>query len=111
MLDLLEDAIAANHLEIQDFRKLLDEGQQRVIEDLSSLAELYSKANDGRALEKTSREIDDIEEEFAKAQLCFQEYLHAMKDELSSQASEFPGKLLGFHSQEKKARPTHDRSQ
>lgn len=36
LLDLLEDAIAANHREIGDFRKLLDERQQRVVEDLSS---------------------------------------------------------------------------
>ena len=65
------------------------------MEDLSSLAELYSIASDHSALEKTSREMEDIEEEFAKAQECFQEYLHAVKDELSSQASEFSGKLLG----------------
>ena len=104
LLDLLEDAIAANHREIRDSRKLLDEAQERVIEDLSSLVELYSKASDRSALAKTSREIEDIEEEFAKAQECFQEYLHAIKDELSSQASEFSGKLLGLHSKEKKAR-------
>ena len=103
LLDLLQDAIAANHREIRDSRKLLDEAQERVIEDLSSLVELYSKASDRSALEKTSREIEDIEEEFAKAQECFQEYLHAIKDELSSQASGFSGKLLGLHSKEKKA--------
>ena len=73
LLDLLEDAIAANHGEIQDSRKLLDEAQERVIEDLSSLAELYLKASDCSALEKTSREIEDIEEEFANIQECFQE--------------------------------------
>ena len=104
LLDLLEDAIAANHLEIQDSQKLLDEAQERVIEDLSPLAELYSKASDRSALEKTGREIEDIEEEFAKAQQCFQECLHAIKYELSIQASEFYGTLLGLHSKEKKAR-------
>ena len=66
LLDLLEDAIAANHREIRDSQKLLDEAQERVIEGLSTLAELYSKASNRSALEKTSREIEDIEEEFAK---------------------------------------------
>ena len=61
LLDLLEDAIAAKHREIRDSRKLLDEAQERVIEDLSSLGELYSKASDRSALEKTSREIENIE--------------------------------------------------
>ena len=104
MLDLLEDAIAANHREIRDSRKLLNEAQERLIEDLSSLAELYWKGSDRSALEKTSREIEDFEEVFANAQECLQEYLHAVKDELSSQVSEFSGKLLGLYSQEKKAR-------
>ena len=104
MLDLLEDAIATNYREIRDSRKLLDEAQERVIEDLSSLAELYLKASDRSALEKKSCEIKDIEGEFAKAQECFREYLHAIKLELSNQASEFSGKLLGLHSKEKKAR-------
>ena len=103
MLDLLEDAVAAIHREIRDSRKLLGEAQEHVMEDLSSVAQLYLKASDRSALEKRSREMEDIEEEFAKAQECFQEYLHAVKDELSSQASEFSGKLLGLHSQEKKA--------
>ena len=70
----------------------------------SSLAELYSKACDHSALDKTSCEIEGNEEEFANVQECFQEYLHAVKDEMSSQASELSGELLGLHSQEKKAR-------
>ena len=100
MLDLLEDAIAANHLEIRDFRKLLDEAQERVIEDLSTLAELYSKASNCSALEKTSREIEDIEEEFAKAQECFQECLHAIR---------IFRETIGFAFTEKESAPTCDR--
>ena len=109
VLDLLEDAIAANHREIRDSQKLLDEAQKRVIEDLSSLAELYLKASDRSALEKTSREIKDIEEEFAKAQECFREYLHAIKLELSSQASEFFRETIGLTFKGKEIAPTRFR--
>ena len=55
-LDLLEDAIAANNRETRNFLKLLDEAQE-ISEDLSALPELFSKARDRSALEKTSREI------------------------------------------------------
>ena len=87
----------------------MDEAQKRVIEDLSSLAELYLKASDRSALEKTSREIKDIEEEFAKAQECFREYLHAIKLELSSQASEFFRETIGLTFKGKEIAPTRFR--
>lgn len=45
MLDLLEDAIAANNRETRNFLKLLDEAQE-ISEDLSALPELFSKARD-----------------------------------------------------------------
>ena len=122
LLDSLDDAFLTGYREIRNFRKLLDEALERVIEDLTSLAELYSKAKDRSGLDKTSREIEDIEGEFAKAQERFQEYLdvnkrefanardrvqeylEATKDDLSSQASGLSGKLLDLQSQEAKAR-------
>ena len=96
LLDSSEDAFSTGYREIRNFRKFLDETLERVIEDLTSLAELYSKAKDRSCLDKTSREIEDIEGEFAKTQERFQEYLKANKDELSSQASGLSGKLLGL---------------
>ena len=65
---------------------------------------LYSDVRDRHAVEKTSRELEEIEKEFCKAQESVQEYLDANKDELSSQASGFSGKLHNLHSQETKAR-------
>ena len=44
LLDSLDDAFSSGYREIRNFRKLLDEALERVIEDLTSLAELYSKA-------------------------------------------------------------------
>jgi len=73
-----------------------------VVEDLTSLAVLYSEAKDRHAGEKTSRELEEIEKEFCNAQESVQEYLDANKDELSSQASGFSGKLRNLHSQETK---------
>lgn len=74
MLNLLEDAIPANlRLEIRNFRKLLYEAQGLVFADLSSLAELYSKGRSRSDMEKTSREIEGIEEAFVNAQECFEE--------------------------------------
>ena len=65
LLDSLDDAFSSGYREIRNFRKLLDEAFERVIKDLKSLAELYSKAKDRSGLDKTSREIEDIEGEFA----------------------------------------------
>ena len=90
--------------EIRASRKKLGEAQENVVEDLTSLATLYSEARDRHAVEKTSRELEEIEKELCKAQKSVQEYLAANKDELSSQASGFFGKLLNLHSQESKAR-------
>ena len=84
--------------------KNLHEAQENVVEDLTSLIVLYSETRDRQAVEKTSRELDEIEKEFCKAQENVQEYLDANKDELSSQASGFSGKLHNLHSQETKAR-------
>ena len=74
LLDLLEDAIAANvRRQIRNFRMLfVYEAQGLVIADLSSLAELYSKARGRTDLEKTSCGIEDIEEAFVNAQECFE---------------------------------------
>ena len=49
----LEDAIAANNRETRNFLKLLNEAQE-ISEDLSALPELFSKARDRSALEKTN---------------------------------------------------------
>ena len=104
LLDLLEDAIAANHREIRDSRKLLNEAQERVVVDLSSLAELYSKASVRSALEKTSREIEDIEEEFFKLKNISKSICMPSKMNSRVKHQNFPGKLLSLHSKEKKAR-------
>ena len=58
---------------------------------------LYSEVRYRHAVKKTSRELEDIEKEFCKAQEGVQEYLDANKDELSSQASGFSGKLHNLH--------------
>ena len=97
LADLLEDGIASNR-EIRAARKKLDEAQENVVEDLTSLPVLYSEARDRHAVEKTSCELDEIEKEFGNAQESVQEYLDANKDELSSQASGFSGKLRSLHS-------------
>ena len=94
----------ASNREIRASRKKLDEAQENVVEDLTSLAALYLEARDRHAVEKTSRELEEIEKEFSKAQESVQEYLDANKDELSSQASGFSGKLHNLYSQESKAR-------
>ena len=103
LADLLEDGVSSNR-EIRAARKKLDEAQEDVVEDLTSLIVLYSDTRDRHAVEKTSRELDEIEKEFCKAQESVQEYLDANKDELSSQGSGFSGKLHNLHSQETKAR-------
>ena len=90
--------------EIRASRKKLDKAQENVVEDLTWLAALYSDARDRNAVEETSREPEEIEKEFCKAQESVQEYLDANKDELSSQASGFSGKLHHLYSQESKAR-------
>ena len=95
--NLLEDGFAAGRREIRDSRAKLDEAQATVIEDLTLLAELYSKVKDRSGVEKTSRKIEEIEEEFAKAQDCYQEYLDANKDEISGQASGFSVKMSTLH--------------
>ena len=89
---------------IRALRKKLDEAQENVVEDLTLLIVLYSEVRDRQAVEKTSPELEEIEKEFCKAQKNVQEYLDANKDELSSQASGFSGKLHNLHSQETKAR-------
>ena len=76
----------------------------RVIEDLTLLAELYSKVKDRSGVEKTSREIEGIEDEFAKTQDCYQEYLDAKKDKISSKACGVSVKMRTLHTQEAKAR-------
>ena len=81
-----------------------------MIEDLTSLAELYLKAKHRSGLDKTSHEIEDIEEEFAKAQEHFLEYLEANKDELSSQVSGLLWEITGLAVTSKRA-PTRDRPQ
>ena len=78
--------------------------QENVVEDLTWLAALYLEARDRSGVEKTSRELEDIEAEFGKVQDCVQEYLDSNKDELSSQALGFSGKLRNLHSQELEAR-------
>ena len=103
LVDLLEDGWASNR-EIRASRKKLDEAQENVVEDLTSLIALYSEVRDRHAVEKTSRELEEIKKEFCKAQESVQEYLDANKDELSSQASGFSGKLHNLNSQETKAR-------
>ena len=85
-------------------RKKLDEVQENVVEDLTLMAVLYLGARDRHAVEKTSRELEEIEKEFCNAQENVQEYLDANKDELSSQVSGFSGKLHNLYSQETKAR-------
>ena len=60
LADLLEDGVSSNR-EIRAARKKLDE-------DLTSLIVLYSETRDRHAVEKTSRELDEIEKEFCKAQ-------------------------------------------
>ena len=94
----------SNNREIRTGIKKLDETQEDVVEDLTSLIVLYSETRDRHAVEKTSRELDEFEKEFCKVQECVQEYLNANRDELSSQASGFSGKLHNLHSQETKAR-------
>jgi len=84
-------------------RKKLDKAQDNVVEGLTLLAVLYSEARDRYALEKTSRELEETENEFCKAQESIQEYLDVNKDELSSQVSGFSRKLCNLHSQETKA--------
>jgi len=96
LADWLEDGLASNR-EIRALRKKLDEAQENVVEDLTLLAVLYSEARDRYALKKTSRELEEIEKEFCKAQESLQEYLDANKDELSSQASGFSRKLHNLH--------------
>ena len=121
LLDSLDDAFLSGYREIRNFRKLLGEALKGVIEDLTSLAELYSKAKDRSGLDKTRHEIEDIKGEFAKAQKCFQEYLDVNKrefanaldrfqdyleadeDELSIQAAGLSRKLPRLQSQEAKA--------
>ena len=118
LADLLEDGVASN-CEIRASRKKLDEAQENVIEDLTSLAALYSEATDRSGVEKTRRKLEEIEEEFLEAQESVQEYLDANnqsinqsinldnstnKDELSSQTSGFSGKLRNLHLQETKVR-------
>ena len=102
-MDLLEDGVASIR-EIRASRKKLDEVQENVVEDLTWLAALYSKARDRSGVEKTSRKPEDIEAEFGKVQDCVQEYLDSNKDELSGQALGFSGKLRNLHSQELEAR-------
>ena len=94
----------SSNREIRAARKKIDEAQEDVVEDLISLIVLYSETRDRHAVEKTSREHDEIEKEFCKAQESVQEYLDANKDEFSSQASGFSGKLHNLHLQETKAR-------
>ena len=84
-------SFSTGYREIRNFRKLLDEALERVIEGLTSPAELYSKAKDRSGLDKTSREIEDIEGEIAKARERFQGYLDVTKDQLSSPASGLSG--------------------
>ena len=103
--DLLEDGVVSNR-EIRALRKKLDEAQENVIEDLTSLAELFSEAGDRSGVEKTRRELEEIEEEFFKVQESVQDYLDANKDELSSQASGLSGKLRNLHS----SSPARDRA-
>jgi len=50
---------------------------------------LYWDARDRHAVEKTSRELEEIEKEFSNVQESVQEYLDADEDELSYQASGF----------------------
>ena len=95
--------MASNH-EIRASRKKLDKAQDNVVEDLTSWIVLYSEVRDRHAVEKTSRELEEIEKEFCKAQESVQEYLDTNKDALSSQASGFSRKLHNLHSQETKAR-------
>ena len=67
LADLLEDGVSSNR-EIRAARKKIDEAQEDVVEDLTSLIVLYSETRDRHAVEKTSRELDEIEKEFCKAQ-------------------------------------------
>ena len=82
LADLLEDGVASN-CEIRASRKKLDEAQENVIEDLTSLAALYSEATDRSGVEKTRRELEEIEEEFFKAQESVQEYLVSNNQSIS----------------------------
>ena len=67
LADLLEVGLASNR-EIRASRKKLDEAQENVVEDLTSLIVLHSEVRDQHAVEKTIRELEEIEKEFCKAQ-------------------------------------------
>ena len=92
--------------EIRAARKELDEAQEDVVEDLTSLIVLYLETRDRHAVEKTRGELYEIEKEFCKVQESVQEYLDANKDELSSQfkRQDFPGNsIICIHKKRKLA--------
>ena len=87
LLQLLEEDLPSR-TQVRAAREKLNTESERVMEDLSSLADIYSAKRDSvNVMEKLSQEMEKIEEEFAAAQNRTQEYLDARKDELSSIAS------------------------
>ena len=83
LLDLLESRNAGSY-EIRTLRKKTDEALASVLEDLATLFEFYSSAEDRS---KTQKETEHIEAEYDSVQAMIAQYLNSRKEETQSQAS------------------------
>ena len=91
MVDLLEDGFAAGHREIRDSRTKLDEAQASVIEDLTLLAELYSKVKDRSGVEKKDKpaKLKKWKRNLLTPKIVIKSIWMPTNDEISRQASGF----------------------
>ena len=83
LLDLLESRNAGSY-EIRTLRKKTDEALASVLEDLATLFEFYSSAEDRS---KTQKETEHIEAEYDSVQAKIAQYLNSRQEETQSQAS------------------------
>ena len=83
MLDLLESGNADRN-EIKELRKSIDQALASVLEDLATLFEIHSNAEDRS---KTQMETENIEAEYDSIQAEITRYLDSIKEETQSQAS------------------------
>ena len=103
LLQLLDGDLPSRR-QLREARENLGTLSEKVMENMSLLSDKYSEKNDVENVKKISKEMEQIEQEFADAQNRTQEYLDARKDDPSSIASDMSRKVRELQLQEREAR-------
>ena len=88
LLHMLDEQDYPSRIEIKGMCHQLSDAQERAMETMHRLSMEYALLKDREKRKKVVEEMDKLELEFSEANEKVQEYLDALKDELSSLATE-----------------------